>query len=151
MSPENIRRVLDAFYMAKRIRDMLPPLPQGVPESYIRFLDTVQHLQAQNAQVRISDVSDALHLQRPGVTRTIKEMQARGYIQKIASDDDGRVTYISVTEAGAKLSEKYNRGVFDQLSSYLPDISDEEADVLVRTTQKIYDMMSTGRVKVDEC
>ena len=146
MSPDNIRRVLDAFYMAKRIRDMLPPLPEGVTESYIRFLDTIQRLEEQNVHVRISDVSDALHLQRPGVTRTIKEMEARGYIRKIASGEDGRVTYITVTRAGADLSEKYNRSVFDQLSAYMPDISDAEAEAMVDTIRKIYDKLSKGSV-----
>ena len=146
MSPENIRRVLDAFYMAKRIRDMLPLLPDGVTESYIRFLDTIQRLEEQNVHVRISDVSDALHLQRPGVTRTIKEMEARGYIRKIASGEDGRVTYITVTQAGAGLSEKYNRSVFDQLSAYMPDISDAEAEATVDTIRKIYDKLSKGSV-----
>ena len=150
MSPENIRRVLDAFYMAKRIRDMLPPLPDGVAESYIRFLDAIQRLGANNANVKISDVGEALHLQRPGVTRTIKEMEARGYVQKTTADDDGRVIYISVTDAGAKLSEKYNQGVFDQLSAYLAGITDEEADALVCITRKFYDIMCKERIKIDE-
>ena len=30
MTNEKIKRMFDAFYQAKRIRDMLPPLPQGV-------------------------------------------------------------------------------------------------------------------------
>ena len=29
MTNEKIKRMFDAFYQAKRIRDMLPPLPQG--------------------------------------------------------------------------------------------------------------------------
>ncbi len=150
MSPENIRRVLDAFYMAKRIRDMLPPLPDGMTESYIRFLDVIQRLEEKNMHVRISDVSEALHLQRPGVTRTIKEMESRGYIRKIASGEDGRVTYITVTRAGASLSGKYNRDVFDRLSAYMPDISDAEAEAMADTIRKIYDKLSKGSVCIDE-
>ncbi len=36
MTNEKIKRMFDAFYQAKRIRDMLPPLPQGVMPSYIQ-------------------------------------------------------------------------------------------------------------------
>lgn len=39
-----------------------------------------------------------MNLPRPGVTRTVKEMEAKGYLQKLTSPDDGRVTYISITE-----------------------------------------------------
>ncbi len=48
----------------------------------------------------MSDISDVMNLPRPGVTRTVKEMETKGYLQKIASPDDGRVTYISITEEG---------------------------------------------------
>ena len=34
MTIELIKRLLDACYEAKRIRDMLPPLPDGVTPSY---------------------------------------------------------------------------------------------------------------------
>ena len=35
MDIELLKRMMDAFYQAKRIRDMLPPLPEGVTSSYI--------------------------------------------------------------------------------------------------------------------
>ena len=78
----------------------MPPLPKDVLPSYIHVLDTVHTLEAAGGPVRVSDISDALGLPRPGVTRTVKEMEAKGYLTKSASPDDGRVTYITATEAG---------------------------------------------------
>ena len=46
-------------------------------------------LEKQGIQVRVSDVSDALSLPRPGVTRTVKDMEAKGYVKKFASAEDG--------------------------------------------------------------
>ena len=46
--------------------------------------------------MKISDVSDALSLPRPGVTRTVKDMEAKGYVKKLASAEDGRITYLTV-------------------------------------------------------
>ena len=63
--------MLDACYQAKRIRELLPPLPQGVMPSYIQYMDTIQKLEKQGVQVKISDISDAMNLPRPGVTRTV--------------------------------------------------------------------------------
>ena len=91
MTTEKIKRMLDACYQAKRIRELLPPLPQGVTPSYIQYLDNIHALEKQGIQVKISDISDVMNLPRPGVTRTVKEMETKGYLRKISSPDDGRV------------------------------------------------------------
>lgn len=98
MTPEKLKRMMDACYQAKRIRDLLPTLPEGVTPSYIHFLDILQTLAKQNEPVKVSDLSDALKLPRPGVSRTVKDMVAGGYLQKIASEEDGRVTFLQITE-----------------------------------------------------
>ena len=79
MDINTIKALFDAFYQAKRIRDLLPALPKGVTASYIHYLDTMESLEQQGVRVKISDISDALNLPRPGVTRTVKEMEAKGY------------------------------------------------------------------------
>ena len=42
MTNEKIKRMLDACYQAKRIREMLPPLPEGIMSSHIRYMDMIQ-------------------------------------------------------------------------------------------------------------
>ena len=78
MTNEKIKRMFDACYLAKRIREMLPPLPQGVMPSYIQYMDKIQALEKQGICVKVSDISDALNIPRPGVTRTVKEMETKG-------------------------------------------------------------------------
>ena len=148
MEPKTIKALLDACYLAKRIRDLLPALPKGVTPAYITYLDVIQTLQQQGRQVKISDISDTLNLPRPGVTRTVKEMESKGYLCKHACSSDGRITYISVTEAGKQLSQIYNEEYFDRLAPLLGDISQEEADCTIRTIQKFYRVMSEGSVSV---
>ena len=141
MTNEKIKRMLDACYQAKRIREMLPPLPEGIVSSQIRYMDMIQKLQKQKDHVKVSDLSDVLNIPRPGVTRTIKEMEKKGLVQKTASPDDGRVTYLSLTDHGMEISEKYNENYFNELTPYLDDISDADADCMVQTIQKFYDIM----------
>ena len=74
MKTESIKALLDACYQAKRIRELLPALPDGVSPSFIQYLDVIEHLQRQNVCVKISDISDALNIPRPGVTHTVKDM-----------------------------------------------------------------------------
>ena len=150
MTSEIIKRMFDACYQAKRTREMLPPLPEGVRSSFIQYLDTIQSLEGQGVQVKVSDISDAMELPRPGVTRTVKEMEEKGYLQKIASEEDGRVTDIAVTRKGTNLSQKYDEQYFKSLLPYMEEISDEDAECMIRTIEKFYQIMCERRKHYDE-
>ena len=150
MDIQTIKALFDACYEAKRIRDLLPALPEGVTPSYIHYLDTIETLERQGARVKVSDISAALSLPRPGVTRTVKEMEGKGYLRKQASPRDGRVTYITATEAGRRLSRIYNEQYFDRLAPLLSGISPEDAACTIQTIEKFYQVMSERRISVDE-
>ena len=136
---------MDACYLAKRARDMLPPLPDGVMPSYIQYMDVIQSLEKQGVRVKVSDISSALDLPRPGVTRTVKEMEAKGYLEKQISAEDGRVTYLSITEAGKQLSLKYDADYFRALAPYMEVIPEEDAECTIRTIEKFHAVMCERR------
>lgn len=149
MTVEKIKEMLDACYQAKRIREMLPALPAGVTSSYIHYLDIIETLSRQGIQVKVSDISNALALPRPGVTRTVKEMEARGYLKKLSSPEDGRITYLTVTPSGKALSEKYNRQVFNALSDCMEEISEEDVKCTIHTIEQFYLIMCERRINLD--
>ena len=144
-----IKALLDACYQAKRVRELLPALPNGVSSSHIQYLDIIEQLENRGMKVKISDISDTLHLPRPGVTRTVKEMEDKGFLKKTTSDADGRITYLSITEAGKKLSQTYNDRFFSQLAPLLTDISQEEANCSIRTIEKLYQVMAERRISLE--
>lgn len=150
MNSRLVKRMFDACYVAKRTRDMLPSLPDGVQPSYIHYLDCIQGMEEKGNQVRVSDISDFLNIPRPGVTRTVKEMEAKGYLQKIASPDDGRVTFLTATEKGRKLHQKYDDEYFKALLPYMHAISEEEAENMIATIEKFYQIMSERREDYDK-
>lgn len=149
MTADKIKQMLDACYLAKRVRDLLPELPDGVTPSYIQYLDRIRKLQDMNKRVKVSDISDELKLPRPGVTRTVKEMEAKGYLTKETSEEDARITYITITPKGAALSDKYDRNYYDWLVQYMDDISEEEADCMINTVEKFYKIMSERRITIE--
>ena len=61
MTVELTKRMLDACYQAKRIRDMLPPLPEGVMPSYIHYLDTIRSLEQAGVQEIMQSKQRALN------------------------------------------------------------------------------------------
>ena len=150
MTIELIKRLLDACYEAKRIRDMLPPLPDGVTPSYIHFLDVIEQMEKNGTSVKVSDISDALNLPRPGVTRTVKEMEQKGYLTKKPSEEDARILYLFITDEGKKLSAKYNEQVFSALLPDLEAISGEDAECTIHTIEIFYQVMCERRNDLDK-
>lgn len=145
MNSQKTKDMLDSFYMAKRILDLLPDLPEGVLPSYIRYLERIIELQEVHEKVKVSDLSSALNLPRPGVTRTVNSMVEKGYLNKMSSKEDGRVTYIKISDKGMTLFEKFNRDFFKDLSLNLSHISIEEADIMIETIEKFYQVMCERR------
>lgn len=150
MTTRNIKHLLDAFYQAKRVRELMPALPKGVTPAFIHYLDTIAALQQQGVRVKVSDISDALHIPRPGVTRTVKDMVDGGYLEKAASEEDGRVTYLTITEKGCMLSQVFDSAFFAQLTPLLADVSDEDAATTIRTIEKVYQVMSERRIHFEQ-
>lgn len=145
METKTIKSLFDACYLAKRVLDLLPALPGEVTASYIRYLDVIETLEGQGIQVKISDISDVLNIPRPGVTRTVKEMESKGYLRKEASRQDGRVTYITATPAGEQLHHRYNEQYFDDLAAYLKDMPESDAKCAIRTIERFYQVMLERR------
>ena len=145
MTSEKIKEMLDSCYMAKRILDMLPKLPEGVLPSYVRYLETIIELEEKNQKVKVSDVSEVLNLPRPGVTRTIHAMEEK--LKKETAKHDGRVTYVTVTKEGKMIFEKYNKDYFQKLALCLNHVSNDEADCMIQTIEKFYEVMCEGREK----
>ena len=83
MTKEKIKQVMDACYQAKRVRDMMPKLPNGVTPTHIHYLDVITRFERSETDVKVSDISDELGLPRPGVTKTIKDMERLGFVEKM--------------------------------------------------------------------
>ena len=145
MNSQKTKEMLDSCYIAKRILDLLPELPESVLPSYIRYLETIIDLKERNGRVKVSEISEALNLPRPSVTRTVRSMVEKGYLIKRSSKEDGRVTYIEVSEKGQALFEKFNKEYFEDLSQNLSHISIEEADCMIETIEKFYQVMCERR------
>ncbi len=141
MTRDKVKKVMDACYLAKRVRDLLPTLPNGVTSSHVHYLDTIRKLELKTDSVRVSDISDELGLPKPGVTKTIKDMEKLGLVEKQADKTDGRVVFLKITAAGKALLDEYVDELFGELSRELDDVSDDDADAMVKTVEKLYWVM----------
>lgn len=71
--------------------------------------------------------------------------KGRGYLQKQSCAEDGRVNYLSLTEAGLQLSRKYNTDYFQALAPCFDSISEADAECTIRTLERFYQILSERR------
>ena len=84
------------------------------------------------------------------MTRTVKEMEAKGYLKKQLSAEDGRVTYLSLSEAGRQLSKKYDADYFRELAPCLDSISEADAECTIRTIEAFYQVLWERRTSLEK-
>ena len=77
-------------------------------------------------------------------------MEEKGYLRKANAAEDGRITYISLTEEGRKLSEKYNENYFAGLAPYLESISEVDAEAMIHAIETFYQVMCERREKFEK-
>ena len=53
MQRDKIKKVMDACYLAKRVRDLLPKLPNGVTSTHIHYLDTIRKLELKTTNIKV--------------------------------------------------------------------------------------------------
>ena len=141
MQRDKIKKVMDACYLAKRVRDLLPKLPNGVTSTHIHYLDTIRKLELKTTNIKVSDISDELGLPRPGVTKITKDMEKLGLVENNSSPGQCPVVFIKITASGKDLVDKYVDQYFGELSAELDDISDADADNMIETIEKLYEVM----------
>lgn len=146
MKRENVQKMLDSFYEAGRVLDYLPPLPEGVNVSYIHILDSIQKLSLKNEFVRVSDVSKDRNLPLSGITRTVKEMEKKGYIKKVTSNEDARVVNLSLTEKGMELYTVFVKIHQTELAKILKDVSEEKLLITIETIYKVSEIMKNNKI-----
>ena len=76
---------------------------------------------------------------------------AKGYLKKAASSEDGRITYLSLTEAGRELSRIYNEQFFTTLTSFMEGIPEEDVKCTIRTIDAVHQIMCERRPDLDKC
>jgi len=85
----------------------------------------------------VSELAYRLGLALPTVTVAVKKMEAKGYVVKTASADDGRVTMIGLTDAGIRVYRAhslFHRRMVRHISAIF---TENEKDALLSAVEKL--------------
>ena len=81
---------------------------------------------------RMQDLTRQVARDKSQMTRTIRSLEAKGLVERIASADDARVSLVRLTPPGEEVVETLKQTVAETINDILAPLSDEE-DAMLRT------------------
>lgn len=149
MTEKQAKNVIDALEKAEKLANSRPQLPKEILPSYLKLIDYIYQL-SKEGDVRVSDLSKALHQTTPSITRSLIHMDEQGYIKKTISSTDKRVVYVSLTELGLKLYQQYVEKYYKQLSKRLSKYNIDQINLMISTIDEIYDDLMNDPINTEE-
>lgn len=149
MTEKQAKKVIDALEKAEKLANSRPQLPKEILPSYLKLIDYIYQL-SKEGDVRVSDLSKALHQTTPSITRSLIHMDEQGYIKKTISSTDKRVVYVSLTELGLKLYQQYVEKYYKQLSKRLSKYNIDQINLMISTIDEMYDDLMNDPINTEE-
>ena len=99
----------------------------------------LMNLNASGGALRMSEIAERLVLSRGGITKLVDRLEERGYLRRIGSAEDRRVTLVEITDVGRETAAK-SRAVIDEIlvQRWANRISDEEANLVTDLIRRAY-------------
>ena len=141
MDSNDLEQLLDACFVAKKITETLPALPQGMKPRHIHVLHAVFELQTATGGCRVSDVSRALNITMPSITKLVQELTDRRLLTKYCEAEDKRVTLLTLTDAGNVCVEQYVIAFHRAWAAKLETITPEQVRQAVELIAALRDAM----------
>lgn len=113
---------------------------EGYKSSEIMVLMCIQRgVDPDSAGLKVSEISQRLHVTSPTVTQLIKSLENGGLIERNPDPDDRRAVCIKLTDKGEQVTRKAREAFsasFDGLVEYL---GEEQSEQLAELLFKAYD------------
>ena len=87
----------------------------------------------------MSTVASKLMVTVGTLTTAVNSLVKKGYIDRVRSEKDRRIVLLSLTEKGRKAYDHHRRFHEGMIDALMSDISEEEANVLVRALKNVSD------------
>jgi len=135
-SPRFVFLVNQAYRKLQRWTETRPGTWEGISTAQVGLL----FLLASRNQATIGEIAQALQVAPAATTNLSKRMEAAGLIERIADQDDGRVTRLRLTQSGEDASAK-SREMLKELNKRISDgFSNEELATVARWLSHVSDL-----------
>lgn len=92
----------------------------------------------ENGQITISELAARAKMLPPAISRTLKGLEERGYVERNINKNDRRNTYVELTAEGERLTEEARQIMADFGKSVMSQVDGEDMKRLISYLDNIY-------------
>lgn len=85
----------------------------------------------------ISDIAEDLSITLPSVTIAINKLMKKGYVQKVKSENDGRIVFVTLTPQGKKMDAVHRYFHQSMVRTVAKELTKNEKDAMVKGIEKL--------------
>jgi len=96
-----------------------------------------------NEPVSASQIMSAMYIDKGYLSRVLKQFEKTGLISKQISEEDARVTLVSLTSKGTKLFNELNEASNQQIDTLIKSLNREKQQQLVQHMKAITNLLTS--------
>ncbi len=139
MNADMVAKLLDACFLAKKVSETMPPLPDGMVGRHVHIIDAIVQTGKNKDKVYVSDVSAQLRCTTPSITRLIGELESLGYLSKRSDPDDKRHVFLILSEKGRRFHAAHVTTFHAMLASALDTLDVADCLAAIEVIQTLHD------------
>ena len=107
----------------------------GVPvtQTGLRFLSLIQD----SPRISATDLAASADVSQPTASRVLQQLETEGYVERQASDRDGRLSHYVTTAKGRAALTKVHRYHVDRLSFALADLDPRHQEAVTQAVTEL--------------
>jgi DNA-binding MarR family transcriptional regulator len=123
--------------VARRLRQLSRKTlaPWDVNPSHARALGVLMH----HGVLRLSDLSDHLHIAPRSTTEVVDALQERGLVERRPDPDDRRATLVALTREGLRVGKAIRSARTAEAERFFGELSQTDRAQLTRILRKLRD------------
>ena len=85
----------------------------------------------------LSQFAQYLGISQPNATYKINNLVAKGYVEKVRGEEDGRIVYVSLTRQGRRIDSAHRYFHESMVRSIIRDMTESEMQALYKGVMKL--------------
>lgn len=100
--------------------------------------------------VKVSMVTDRMHVNSTAVSRSLKSLEEKGYIERKAGRQDRRITYVNLTQEGRLVLQEATKKLDDFTDAVFDKFGEKNIESLMQFLDRLYEI-AAGEIELRKC
>ncbi|HEX3037569.1 MAG TPA: MarR family transcriptional regulator [Oscillospiraceae bacterium] len=137
------------FAVFSRIRKTKHSMPSfdGLPQGEFIMMHMIsrciqdQEDEGDDSGVKVSDLSEHLHMSKPAASQMLNSLEDKGFIERKVTKNDRRVVLVNLTKTGNDLMEENHQRFVDKIDKIIQRFGKDDTDTLILLLDKLCNIL----------